>query len=354
MDFESWLVKNGKMKIINGVPCSNLSKEDILEFEEWQLNQCIQHVRQDKARQITGYLHWKYLLYYTSLQGNVDINKEVDERGFTPLMVACEYGFLDLIHRISAFPNVELNRKHKTFEDTALHKAAMCPGDSCIEACLEIPGFDWNIGNCEGRTPVMYATENVKSLKILEKILNNPDIMWNKKDKDGRSALIRVLMWKTKPRRAKCLKIMAKIPGIDWNIQYFNTSSNVMCPQIFAAMDAYKEVMEIMSNVPSVNWNIKLQGTFKEYDSVLYLALMEERYDFLRILFTLPNVEYDVKNLPKCKGTCCGLKGCARTGIPKQIFVKCMDICRNDHKQNGINYSDVVNFLHDAMNCSCV
>ena len=346
MDFEMWLVVNGKMKTINGVPCSNPSKEDILEFEEWRANQ---FAHDDKACQMTGYLYWKYLLYYTSISG-VDINKEIDENGSTPFMIACEYGLLDLISRIAAIPNVNLNHQDTDRQETAAHRAIRYSTDECISALVDIPGIDWNIGNDMGMTPAMYAIQMIESTETLEKVLKNPQIDWNSRPDDGIPMLIRIFLIKDKERKVKCLKLMANLPGLDWNVHYTLKEDYVVCPILYASKDPDNEVMRILAEVPSINWNIKLQGRLEEHGTILNYALEQERFDFLRILFTLPNVKYDVKSLPRCDGCYdCKGRGCDTIMIWRVVLQKCLDMCRKDQKENGLNYSDVVNFLNEAL-----
>lgn len=123
--------------------------------------------------------------------------------------------------------------------------ALSCSGyggnEDCIESVLEIPGFDWNIQDDLGQTPVMVAIEMTKSREALEKIMNVPQIDWRLKDNEGMTAVMRTLIWSNQAKKLKCLKIMAKVPGIDWNdpahIVIPDKDSVPMDPQFMAAMD---------------------------------------------------------------------------------------------------------------------
>ena len=140
---------------------------------------------------------------------------------------------------------------------------------------------------------------------------------------------------------------MAKVPGIDWNdpahIVIPDEDSVPMDPQFMAAMDEDLEVMKILRDVPSIKWNTD--------GMLLNIAIVNDKHEFLKILFTLPNVEYDVNKLPKCQYHCKHCR-CKNTWISRKKLKRCFELCRKEHKRNGKNYSDVVNFLKDALKIS--
>lgn len=196
----------------------------------------------------------------------------------------------------------------------------------------------------------MYATEMIESTETLERVLMNSRIDWNIEDNDAKVLLHRILLFPERERKVKCLKILANIPGVDWNAFWTLKEDFIVCPMMYAAKDPHNDVMKIMANIPSINWNARLQGQFEEHGTILHYALEQERFEFLRILFTLPNVEYDVKNLPRCTGCYdCKGRGCNTIMIWRAVLQRCLETCKKDQKKNGKNYSDVVDFLNEAM-----
>ena len=347
MNFDEWLLSNKLVTNLSDTGQISFSYSELLEFREWRKNNCLSGDNEDH---LWGFLYKKYLNYLLALP-DVDINFAVNEKHFTPFMIACEHGLIDMMYSIAALPNVNLNHQDKENQETAAHRAISHSTDECITALLEIPGIDWNVRNDLGKTPVMYATEIIESTEVLEKVLLNPQIDWDREDNDGKVTLHRILLFKERERKVKCLKILANIPGIDWNAHWTLKEDFIVCPMMYAAKDPNNDVMKIMADVPSINWNARLKGKFEEeHGTILHYALEQERFEFLRILFTLPNVEYDVKNLPRCTGCYdCKGRGCNTIMIWKAVLQKCLHMCREDHKRTGINYSDVVNFLNEAM-----
>ena len=107
MKYQEWLKAND----YGDVGCISLNQEEVEEFHTWMINQerlvlnC-----HDAEKQIRPYMAMKYLNYYLALP-NIDINQEIDNIGITPLMLASANGFVDLIKKIVAFPDVDLNKQ---------------------------------------------------------------------------------------------------------------------------------------------------------------------------------------------------------------------------------------------------
>ncbi|GFT17633.1 hypothetical protein NPIL_341381 [Nephila pilipes] len=128
---------------------------------------------------------------------------------YTPLMLAAEKGYLDMVKMLLEISNIDVNQKDY-YGITALHKAS-CEGHSeVVKELLNVKGIDINIG-CRkyGITPLHNAseTETVKAL------LESRFILINKKDNSGKTALHHAAAG----GRIEFVKILLKMPGISIN-----------------------------------------------------------------------------------------------------------------------------------------
>ena len=98
----------------------------------------------------------------------VDPNVKEDDYGATPLHVAAEYGYSEIVEVLlehGAAPNIR-----EKYGDTPLHYAAMFGNSKVVEVLLE-HGADPNARNNFGRTPLHYAAafDYPKVVKLLHK-----------------------------------------------------------------------------------------------------------------------------------------------------------------------------------------
>ena len=374
-------------------------------------------------------LKYKYIELFLD-QPCFDVNARVFEKGETVLEKACLMKFPGLVKMILEHEDVEFNCKN-FHDETVAHHAVRGGCPEVIELLAKVPEVDWNIKNILGETPIFLAIDElkfecfeqlakIKSLdwnvlnrqkntpllqnsfwiahkdneakkrnKLLEFVIDNPNIDWNIKAKNDDTLLLRevrnsnyealktllqnpkvdwnihqdggespvvMIMFKRDKQEEKIemLKLLAKAPHVDWNLvglryNFGKVSWNVgfVYPACIAALLEDRQILEIMADIPSLDWNAKV-GFPEKDQNVLILALQSECYEFLKFFFTLPNIEYNVHDLPRCKGKDCK-KNCNKNIIPRKVFENCIEICIEEQERTGYNYSDVMDYLKEAI-----
>lgn len=284
------------------------------------------------------WIHFRklFLEYYTlSSCPKMNINADV-EAGLTPLMVAVMNGLVDMVKMLVQNPKIKLNKKSKDqYETTAAHlvfETDLEDNFEVLKVLVEVPGIDWNMTDGKQRSPFEYAIryEKFKEIQLLlEKTNMNPNL---RNSYGGNTTLLTIMCCDDGDDKVRQLKLFTKLPNIDWNIR--NDAGLTVAISATDELQSEK-VWEVLATVPTIDWNVELLGC-----SPLRIALQTENFPFLRFLFTLPSVKYVVEDL---------YPSIFSQMVDDTTLRKCLAICRQDHKRTGYNYSDVFDFLTDAL-----
>ena len=331
MNFDAWMLENGHYDSPANIQKNCSVSPDVMnEILDYQLNHFPGSTVNDV---IWFYFRRLYLQYYLSTPFKVDINKYV-ERGHTPLMMAVQNGALEEARQILQYEEVDLNmRSNDELGNTVAHLALATDNDNAfliLSMLANVPEIDWNIVDSKQRSPLEYAVgfEKVTEIQYLLEATNmDPNAPTSY---GGNTTLMTIFCGSDEELKIKKLKIFQQLTNINWNAK--NELGHSL--SFFAADDSIGEkVLDILASVPSIDWNRKLKGKCP-----LLMALQEENFTFLRFLFKLPHIRYDVADL-----------FVFGNGIKTSTLMKCIDICKGDQKKNGYNYSDVIDFLNDAV-----
>jgi ankyrin repeat protein len=90
-------------------------------------------------------------------KGINDIN--FDNKGNTPLHIACQHGFIQMFEFLISIPGIDINITNNE-GNTPLHIACGNGFFSMVDILTSFPGIDINITNNEGSTPLHFACGN--------------------------------------------------------------------------------------------------------------------------------------------------------------------------------------------------
>lgn len=147
-----------------------------------------------------------------------DVNETAAD-GFTPLISAImkhtnEYNNLDIIRLLLDRPDLDVNKRHAVWEDTALMRAVMKGHDKMeiIRLLLARPDIDVNIVDSYHSTALMNAIYT-GNLEIPRLLLTRPELDVNVSDMHGWTALMRSVLIKN-----DIINDLLNHPNIDMNL----------------------------------------------------------------------------------------------------------------------------------------
>lgn len=118
----------------------------------------------------------------------VDTNASNDCTLSTPLHLACINKNHQIVAKLVNVPSVDVNARDEC-GDTPLHRACSCDNYAVFKVLIDLPAIDVNAVNDSGKTPLHLicgiTTEYANRSQAVEKLLANPRIEVNIKDKDG-------------------------------------------------------------------------------------------------------------------------------------------------------------------------
>lgn len=129
-----------------------------------------------------------------------DINISENSKGWTPLWIACRYGYIETLKTLLSIDSIQKLRsnneqiildinKHSNYGITPLHIACSVGHIECVNILLKISNINVNKADKEGITPLLAASW-CGHTKCVEALLNNYSIDINKASNDGTTALM--------------------------------------------------------------------------------------------------------------------------------------------------------------------
>ena len=328
------------------------------ELERW----CRKHVRREVSvgdliaiSEEDRYKHWSYLKYMFTkkIEFETMIYDETTENFLTPFMVACMYGLQDMIQELTFNQTCLLNRTCGLINQTAAH-CILYGGNVISDNILNIPGIDWNIEDINGVTPLRFAvlSQQIENVEIL---IRSGKIDWRKHHKDETSSVIQIMRWfgeddfknrdeylMFKHSAVRLMKILVKIPEIDWNRVLDKTGFNLLaCAATFKESE---ELFEVLGDIPDLDWNHQTDNNL----NILMIAFHYQNYSCLRKLFSMPNIDYEASRrliLHQIK-----FDLVEDRILFRRTILQCIKMCVQENKKTGINYSDAVDFLKSIFN----
>lgn len=232
-----------------------------------------------------------------SLKDKIDVNAK-NITGNTALIVACAYGYEDIVKYLLNIPGIDINAQNMEGYSplistawngrinivklliqapeldvnaqndegiTALMGTALNGTTDIANLLLEIPGIDVNIGDKNGMTALMFACEDHP--EVAKILLDAPGINVNAKDNMGHTALF----------FAETTDIIESLlkAGIDINAQ---TNYGQTALHSAASLDV-KETVKILLEAPDIKINIRDKA-----NKTAYNYAQEKEYFFISIL----------------------------------------------------------------------
>ena len=129
-----------------------------------------------------------------------DVNISENSKGWTPLWIACRYGYIETLKTLLSIGNIQKLgdnnehmiidvNKHTNYDITPLHIACSIGHIECVKTLLKIPHIDVNKADKEGITS-LFAASWCGHTKCVEALLNNNSIDTNKASNDGTTPII--------------------------------------------------------------------------------------------------------------------------------------------------------------------
>jgi ankyrin repeat protein len=148
-----------------------------------------------------------------------DINISENSKGWTPLWIACRYGYIKTLKILLSINNIQklgANKeqiildinKHSNYGITPLHIACSIGHIECVNILLKMSNINVNKADKEGITPLLAASW-CGHTKCVEALLNNYSIDINKASNDGTTALMVAI-------RNDRYEIIRLLQQIDW------------------------------------------------------------------------------------------------------------------------------------------
>jgi ankyrin repeat protein len=148
-----------------------------------------------------------------------DVNIAENSKGWTPLWIACRYGYVETLKTLLFIENsekLESNKKqiiadvnkHSTYDITPLHIACSIGHVECVKTLLKIPNIDVNKADKEGITS-LFAAAWCGHKKCVEALLNNESIDINKATNDGTTPLMAAI----RNNRIEIIRILQQKSG---------------------------------------------------------------------------------------------------------------------------------------------
>jgi ankyrin repeat protein len=129
----------------------------------------------------------KYIKLLLTLP-EINVNVSEEERGFTPLWIACRYNNVDSLKILLNHPEININ-KPTNYDITPLHIASSIGNTACVKLLINIKGIDVNKADKKGITALGAACwcGHIECVKLL---LLHPDIDLNVKNNNNMTPLM--------------------------------------------------------------------------------------------------------------------------------------------------------------------
>jgi ankyrin repeat protein len=129
-----------------------------------------------------------------------DVNISENSKGWTPLWIACRYGYVETLKTLISIDSIQklgANKeqiildinKHSNYGITPLHIACSIGHIECVNILLKMSNINVNKADKEGITPLLAASW-CGHTKCVEALLNNDSIDINKASNDGTTPLM--------------------------------------------------------------------------------------------------------------------------------------------------------------------
>lgn len=175
------------------------------------------------------------------ISSGVNINKR-DHFGRTPLHWAAIFGQFAIAQELVRGPEVILNKREKSTNQTALSLAASHGHDNIADLLLSLKGIDINAGR-----PLLKALSN-RYLDIALRIIHHPEIWIDDCDIDGLSALALAIQYGNQ----EVIKAIVNHPKFDINKQSENGQT-----QLHKAIEADNlGLLMVLLSIPRINLNL--------------------------------------------------------------------------------------------------
>lgn len=224
------------------------------------------------------------------LVSGADVNKE-NNRGETPLYIACKQGHLHIVEKLLAVPGINVNTITHEGE-TPLLVACNESNTSIVRVLLTVPDIDvnqefYNEENEEndeeeeyenGATPLIIACEN-EDTEIVKLLLNVPRINVNKPNDYGITPLYKACV----EGNIEIVRMLLAVPGIDVN----NYERDDISPLMIACQEGHVKVVDELVKQPGININKKDDDGI----TALYIACRKNRIAIVKKLLTVPGID---------------------------------------------------------------
>ena len=203
-------------------------------------------------------LKYKYIELFLDQPG-CDVNARVFEKGETVLEKACLMKYPGLVKMILEHEDLEFNCKN-FHDETVAHHAVRGGCPEVIELLAKVPEVDWNIKNILGETPIFLAIDELK-FECFEQLAKIKSLDWNVLNRQKNTPLLQNSFWiahkdNEVTKRNKLLEFVIDNPNIDWNIKAKNDDTLLLRE----VRNSNYEALKILLQNPKVDWNIHQDG----------------------------------------------------------------------------------------------
>ena len=183
-DLSIWLALPSE-EVFRAIMCLSCKEHDSLSPDPWltEDNHVFRPERALPLIHVMCCLNMDRIVLELLEHHGMDANSR-DSMGFTPLMVASQYGGQDIVRYLVGYPTVEMNLRNY-YGQTALHLAAR---HNTVEPFVADQKVDVNVKDNDGRTPLFHAVRYGSAANVRD-LLGRTDVDVNAIDCYHRTVL---------------------------------------------------------------------------------------------------------------------------------------------------------------------
>ena len=232
----------------------------------------------------------------------VDVNTKSSDGYWFGLKIAVTENNEELLDLLLSHPNIDVNTRDN-YQNTALIVACYkkhsgyrsrfdeartraCPRSlTIIKRLLDVPDVEVNCKSRDGEWfALKYAASNDDE-ELLELLLSHPGIDVNNTDNYQNTAL----MMACYKRYSRIIKRLLAVPDINVNCQ----NARGVSAFNMAVLRNNEEIWTMLTTLKNINWNEK----HPDGESAFTIALRSQRSPIIQTLLSMPNLEINLKEL---------------------------------------------------------
>ncbi len=211
------------------------------------------------------------------INAGADVNKAMTD-GTTPLFIACENGYLNIVERLLAVPGINVN-KAMTDGTTPLYVSCDKGYLNIIERLLAVPRIDVNKSNKNNATPLFVACVR-NQLNIVKRLLAVPGIDVNKAITDNTTSPLFIAC---ENGYLNIVERLLAVPGINVN----KSNKNDATPLFIACQNGNMNIVERLLAVPEIDVN----KARKDGATPVFIACQKSHLNIVERLLAIPGID---------------------------------------------------------------